>query len=92
MAKKVCLILAMASIAVLLSGFVPKTEVSNITVQHQVVAGDTVWNICEKHFEKQNKYSNLDEFVYEVRKHNNLLGNKYLAVGRVISIPLVTEK
>ena len=91
MEKKILTALVVVGIG-MLAGFIPKQEVSNVKAQHMVVAGDTVWNLAERNFHKQNKYKDVGEFTYYIRKHNNLLGNKPLVVGRVIEIPLIVEK
>lgn len=87
--KALCL---MAFVAFMVSGWMPKQEVSNITARYQVQAGETVWEIANSYFERQNKYTDLNEFVYVIRQKNNLLGNKMLHAGRVIEIPLIVEK
>ena len=87
--KALCL---MAFVAFMVSGWMPKQEVSNTTARHQVQAGETVFEIAGRHFERQNKYSDFNEFVYVIRQKNNLLGNKVLHAGRVIEIPLIVER
>ncbi len=82
----------MAFVAFAVSGWLPKQEVSNITARYQVQAGETVWEIANSYFERQNKYTDLNEFVFVIRQKNNLLGNKMLHAGRVIEIPLIVEK
>ncbi len=58
-------------------------------VRYVMRNGDTVWDIAENHFLKQDKIKNLNEFVYKVRRFNGLTQTKRLVqVGDVIYIPL----
>lgn len=92
MENKIITGLAIVAAAFVISGWMPKSEVSNITARHHVQANETVWGIAKKHFDRQNKYTDLNEFVFVIRQKNNLLGNKVLHAGRVLEIPLITEK
>lgn len=92
MEKKLTLASLIIGFALLVSCFIPKQVVSATTVKHTVAANDTVWNIAEKHFDKQNKYSDVGEFTYYIRKENNLLGNRVIQPGMTLNISLIVEK
>lgn len=58
-----------------------------------VGAGDTVNEIAEEYFDKQDKDRNLNEWIYNVQAANNLVGRKEpLQIGEVLVIPLYKEK
>lgn len=69
---------------------VPREYVLN-TVYHQVKAGETTWEIAEKHFELQDRYDNLNEWVFFVRKYNALDRRPYLRIGDIVELPLYSE-
>lgn len=92
MENKILTGLVIVTAAFMISGWMPKQKISNVIARHQVTENETVWGIAEKHFDRQNKYASLDEFVFVIRQKNNLLGNKMLHAGRVLEIPLIVEK
>lgn len=92
MGKALSMLMVVVAVCFMAVDCMPKQEISNITARHQVQVSETVWEIAEKHFDRQNKYKDMNEFVFVIRQKNNLLGNKMLHAGRVIEIPLVTEK
>lgn len=68
-----------------------ETECQKVTV----APNDTVWKIAGNYFDKQDRYNNFDEFLYYVRKDNNLVGEKaklYIQPGDVLIIKLNKRK
>lgn len=92
MGKRLAQLMIVAAAVFMISGWMPKKEISNITARYQVQSAETIWEIAERHFDRQNKYADLNEFVFVIRQKNNLLGSKVLHAGRVIEIPLIVEK
>lgn len=58
---------------------------------YKVKSGDTVWEICEDYFDKQDRYRNFNEFVYVIRHINKLPGRPHIQIGDIIEIPLYVE-
>lgn len=52
--------------------------------------GETVWDIANAHMKEQDKYRDCRELMFDIRKHNNLIG-KELQAGQQIVIPLYKE-
>ena len=68
-----------------------ETEYQKVTV----AGNDTVWKIAENYFDKQDRYNNFDEFLYYVRKDNNLVGENaklYIQPGDELIIKLNKRK
>lgn len=88
--KKGLMLLAMVAVVFASTSFVNRPVVEE---RFDVMAGygDTVWDICEHHYDK-NEVRCFDEFVYEVRKQNNLLGKNVLQAGQVITIVVKKQK
>lgn len=64
-------------------------EYETTEIRYTMQLGDTVWDIAEYYFVKQNRINNLNEFVYSVRHRNNLTQTKRVVrAGDVIIIPL----
>lgn len=77
-------ILMVITLGILLSGFIPGS-VEETTVKVTAGHGDTVWELCERHYDK-NEVRCFENFVYDVRKENNLLGNNVLQAGQEVVI------
>lgn len=54
-------------------------------------AGDTVWDLAEKYYSEKDSRC-FDEFVYTIRKENDLLGSKVLQAGQEIIIRVEKRK
>lgn len=88
--KKYLFIMAVAAAIVFAPSFTNRpVEV----VRYDVMAGygDTVWEICQHHYDK-NEVRCFEEFVYDVRKDNDLLGNKMLQAGQIIKVVVKKQK
>lgn len=65
----------------------PKYETTE--VYHIMRKGDTVWDISENYFLRQDRIKNLNEFIYMVRRYNGLINTKRMVQpGDVLVIPL----
>jgi hypothetical protein len=66
----------------------PKYEL--VTQWHQVKAGETIWSISCDYFDEQERYNNMNEWSYWVRKANEheLKKTKFLQIGTVLAIPV----
>lgn len=59
------------------------------TAWHKVKPGETFWSIACDYFDEQQKYNNLNEFLYVVRKANeHQYRGKLLQIGDVVVVPL----
>lgn len=59
---------------------------------YTVKAGDTLWGIAESYYPQEQKITNFNEFVHNVRRENGFTsGRKMLQPGDVIVIPLHCE-
>ena len=60
------------------------------TQWHSVKAGETLWSIACDYYDYQDRYKNMNEWSYWVRKANEheLKKTKYLQIGTVLAIPL----
>lgn len=63
---------------------------SRTLVAYYVSEGETVWDIANAHMKEQDKYRDCRELMFDIRKHNNLIG-KELQAGQQIVIPLYKE-
>lgn len=63
---------------------------SRTLVAYYVTEGETVWDIANAHMKEQDKYRDCRELMFDIRKHNNLIG-KELQAGQQIIIPLYKE-
>jgi hypothetical protein len=66
----------------------PKYELE--TQWHKVRAGETIWSIACDYFDEQERYDNMNEWSYWVRKANEheLKKTKFLQIGTVLAIPV----
>lgn len=57
---------------------------------HKVKAGETLWSIACDYYGEQDRYQNLNEWVYWVRKANEpqMRGKKFLQIGDIVDVPL----
>lgn len=80
--KKIISILAMVVVAWCCLGFIsgPKYEVSY--EYETVVAGGTLWEIAEKHYEPSKAPMCFEAFVYELKESDK--NKKYFANGRCL--------
>lgn len=58
---------------------------------HRVQAGETVWEIAERNFHRQDRYQNLNEWVYVVRKANSLDKRPFVFANDIIELPIYKE-
>jgi len=65
----------------------PATE--TVYARYTVQAGDTVWDIAERYADRQTKP--LNEFVFEIRQENKLVG-RYIQPGEELIIPMAVVK
>lgn len=63
---------------------------SRTLVAYYVSEGETVWDIANAHMKEQDKYRDCRELMFDICKHNNLIG-KELQAGQQIIIPLYKE-
>lgn len=89
--NKIVSVMCVAIMAYCLTSCCFPKEYATKTVYHRVVAGDTVWDICEKHFSHQDKYKNFNEFVYVVRQANKMAQRPHLQIGDIVEIPIIVE-
>ena len=83
-------IIFLLSIALLVISFFPQ-EVEESSIKVPVSQGDTVWNICEKYYDK-NEVRYFLEFVDDVRVENGLTGNNILMAGQTLTIRITKRK
>lgn len=58
-----------------------------------VAAGDTVWGIAGKLYNRQDRYRNFEEFIWNIRKDNGLEGKKLnIQPGKELTINLFKRK
>lgn len=82
--RKFLMVLTLSVVMVMLTSFVQRpVEESTVTVKAGY--GDTVWNIAREHYSNDDVRS-FDEFVWEIRKENNLLGKNVLQAGQDVVI------
>ena len=87
-----CVVLA----ALLVSGFIPTRYGENTphktrSVQHIVVAGETFWEIAERHYPEGKEIRPFAEFMHDQRIRNGFkVGNnrKFLQVGETLNIEI----
>lgn len=60
--------------------------VSKEIVKVTVKEGDTLWEICERHYSQKEDRS-FEEFLYDTTERNNARG-RYLIVDEVINLEL----
>lgn len=90
MIKRITLLTICAFALLTMASFNPRPiEESTVTVQ--AYSGDTMWTICSENYDK-NDVRCFEEFLYEVRKENNLLGNNVLQAGQVVRITKKVRK
>lgn len=90
------LIASLVLVALLLSGFIPTRYGDNLphkirNVQHIVVAGETFWEIAERHYPEDKEIRPFDEFMHDQRVLNGFKvgdGRKYLQAGETINIEI----
>lgn len=78
-----------AKLAVRAHGFLFPSY-SRTLVAYYVSEGETVWDIANAHMKEQDKYRDCRKLMFDIRKHNNLIG-KELQAGQQIVIPLYKE-
>lgn len=61
-------------------------------VAYKVKSNDTIWRIAGHYYKEQERYKDYNEWVWTVRKHNDLLGPKFIYTGQVIYIPIYKRK
>lgn len=82
--RKSLMVITFMAVALCLSTFAyGPTEEKVVTVKAGY--GSTIWGICEQHYDKKDVRC-FEEFVYEVRKENNLLNGKVLQAGQDVVI------
>lgn len=88
--KKIFLLTICAFALMAMTSFGPRPiEESSVTVQ--VYKGDTVWGICQQMYDPR-EVRCFEEFMYEVRKDNNLVGDNVLQAGQSIVIRKMVRK
>ena len=85
--KKALMVLAVCLVAMTYV----KTPVEESIINVKAEQGSTIWEICEEHYDK-NEVRCFEEFVYDVRKDNDLLGNKMLQAGQIVKVVVKTQK
>ena len=82
--RKSLMIITFMAVALCLSTFACG-PVEEETVKVKAGKGSTLWGICEHHYDT-NEVRCFEEFVYEVRKENELLNGKVLQAGQEVVI------
>ena len=59
---------------------------------HTVTQGQTLWEIAETYAVIQDKTMTMDEFVYIIKKTNNIKGSQYIYPGQHIIVPVYKNK
>ena len=93
------LIASLVLVALLLSGFIPTRYGDNLphktrNIQYVVQAGETFWEIAERHYPDGKEIRPFAEFMHDQRVLNGFKvgdGRKYLQAGETLSIE-VKEK
>lgn len=83
MKKMILLTIAFTVLGFMTSAIERPTEEQVVTVKAGY--GDTVWAVCERTYHEKEVRS-FDEFVFDTRKENDLLGGKMLQAGQTIVV------
>lgn len=84
MTKRLVLLTICAFCLITMASFNPR-PVEECVVNIPTKAGDTVWNICEEQYDK-NEVRDFREFVEDVRTENGLTGNNVLQAGQELRV------
>lgn len=84
------MIIAIAFVGLMASSFV-ESPIEEKMVKVQASVGDTIWDIAREHYTEK-EVRCFDEFVWQIRKDNNLLGNNVLQAGQTITIVIKKQK
>jgi hypothetical protein len=90
--RLIALVAGLVTAAVLLCGALdPYPSYMTIYENHVVEAGQTVWEIAARNFDKQDRARTMDEFVGDIIRYNGIR-NADIYPGQVIVIPLDVKK
>ncbi len=72
------------------TSFIPQPT-ETVTEYVRVGAGNTVWEIAEKLY-SPNEVRSFEEFIFDIRKDNGLLGNNVLQAGQLLEVRIIKKK
>ena len=84
------MLLTAAAVVLVLSSFIPR-PIEEEVVKVTAGQGSTLWNICERYYSNK-EVRCFEEFVYDVKKENNLLNGRVLQAGQELTIVIKKQK
>lgn len=88
--RKALMIFIFTIIAYVAQSFMPQPT-ETITEYVRVDHGNTVWEIAETLYNEK-EVRCFEEFVYDIRKDNNLLGGNVLQAGQLLEVRIIKKK
>lgn len=88
--KKLFFVILFTAIAYFVQSFTAGPVESSTKVV-KAEYGDTIWNIAEENYHPK-EVRCFEEFVYDIRKENNLLGNNLLQAGQEVKVRITKRK
>lgn len=88
--RKALIVFLFTVVAIIAQSFYPQ-PVETSTQKVVAASGATVWEIAERYYDKK-EVRCFEEFVYDIRKDNNLLGGNVLQAGQELTVRIIKKK